>query len=304
MNDQREREGMELGVGLSRALGYVAAWRGKRVVIKLGGRALEEERLGTVVEDIVLMQRAGLVPLLVHGGGPEISDTLERFGHEARFVDGLRVTDRATMEVVEMVLAGGVNTRVVRLVQQAGGRAVGLSGRDGGLLRVEPHPRRELGFVGEVVAVEDDVLTALLSHCFIPIVATLGLGPGGESYNVNADTAAASVAVAMRAEKLLVLTDVRGIRRPTPDGGSELVSELSPATASELVASGVVQKGMIPKLEACLAAITGGVPSAHVVGADLPHSLLVELFTDRGSGTMIRGASTPEPSPGEVETVP
>ena len=301
--DTYDRNGVELGADLSRALGYVAAWRGRRVVIKLGGRALEEERLGTVIEDIVLLQRAGLLPILVHGGGPEISETLERFGHEARFVDGLRVTDRATMEVVEMVLAGSVNTRVVRLVQQAGGEAVGLSGRDGGLLRVAPHPRRELGFVGEVVAVEEAVLGALLSAGFIPIVATLGLGPGGESYNVNADTAAASLAVAVRAEKLLVLTDVRGIRRPGPDGSEQLVSELAPETAAELVTTGVVQKGMIPKLEACLAAIAGGVPSAHIVGADLPHSLLVELFTDRGSGTMIRnearavGSSAPQTEP-------
>lgn len=295
MGEAREREGVELGVSLSRALGYVAAWRDKRVVIKLGGRAMEEKRLGTVIEDIVMMQRAGLLPILVHGGGPEISETLERFGHEARFVDGLRVTDRTTMEVVEMVLAGSVNTRVVRLIQQAGGRAVGLSGRDGGLLRVEPHPRRELGFVGEVVAVEGDVIEALLSRGFIPIVATLGLGPAGESYNVNADTAAASLAVAVKAEKLLLLTDVRGIQRPGTDGAMQLVSELEPETASELIESGVVQKGMIPKVEACLAAIAGGVTSAHIVGADLPHSLLVELFTDRGSGTMIRSGDAVVP---------
>lgn len=291
----------EIGRSLSQALRYVAAWRGKRVVIKLGGRALHAANLGTVIEDVVLMQHAGLSPVLVHGGGPEISSMLERLGLEPKFIDGLRVTDRKTMEVVEMVLAGSVNERVVGQLQEKGGHAVGLSGKDGGLLRVRPHPRaEELGFVGEVSQVETSAVETLIEGGFIPVVASLGVDAEGNTYNLNADSAAASLAVALGAEKLLVLTDVRGICRPESGGGdghdgeeAELISEVNRRSARELMRQGILSRGMIPKVEACLMAIDQGVPRAHILGAALDHGLLVELFTEAGVGTMIRRSTEP-----------
>ncbi len=275
-----------IGISLASSLRYVAAWRNRIVVVKFGGSVLDANELGTLPEDLVLLQRAGIRPVLVHGGGPEITRILERLGKTSRFVNGLRVTDAETMEVVEMVLAGRVNKHLVTLIQQAGGRAVGLSGKDARLLQARRHPSEELGFVGEVERVDPEIVHVLLDAGFIPVIASLGFGPDGVSYNLNADTAAAALAVGLRAHKLILLTDVPGVYREA-DGRQQLLSELTPEEAQALLSSGVVSKGMIPKVEACLVALKGGVPSAHIIGTETPHGLLVELFTESGIGTMI-----------------
>ncbi len=277
-----------IGTSLAHALRYVAAWKDRTVVVKFGGSVLDVRELGTLPEDLVLLQRAGVRPVLVHGGGPEITRTLERLGKPTRFVNGLRVTDAETMDVVEMVLAGRVNKHLVTLIQQAGGRAVGLSGKDARLLQVRKLSGEvDLGFVGEVERVEPEILHVLLDAGFLPVVASVGFGPDGRSYNLNADTAAAALAVGLRAQKLILLTDVPGVYRET-EGRRELVSELTPEQAKQLIASGVISRGMIPKVEACLVALAGGVRSAHIIGTDVPHGLLIELFTETGIGTMIR----------------
>lgn len=280
----------ELGFHLDRALRYVAEWRRKRVVVKFGGRALEKGEMGTLVADLVLLQKSGLRPVLVHGGGPEISRMLERLGIVPKFVDGLRVTDEETIEVVEMVLSGKINKTLVSLIHQAGGRAVGLSGRDAGLLKARPHPRRELGFVGEIDSVDTELIESLLNESYIPVISSLGFGEDGQAYNLNADVAAAGLAVALGAEKLIVLTDVSGIHRPT-DAGKERVAVLDPESARQLIETGVVSSGMLPKLEACVDAVVQGVPSAHIVAAGDLHAVLIELFTDEGIGTMVRKES-------------
>ncbi len=283
-----------IGSSLAQALKYVAAWRGKTVVVKFGGSAVDSADTGTIPEDLVLLQQAGVRPILVHGGGPEISREIEKSGSSSQFVDGLRVTDSAAMEVVERVLGGTVNKRLVNLIAHAGGRAVGVSGKDARVIHARPHERAsELGFVGEIERVEPRIVEVLLQEGFLPVVASLGVGSDGHAYNVNADTAAAALAVAVGADKLVLLTDVPGIYREI-DGGRELLSELSPDEARALVTGGVVSRGMLPKVEAALAAVAGGVPSAHIVGAETPHSLLLELFTRSGIGTMIHPAA-PEP---------
>lgn len=283
-----------IGTSLAQALRYVAAWRGKTVVVKFGGAAVDSLENGTVPEDLVLLQQAGVRPILVHGGGPEITRELEKSGHHSEFQDGLRVTDAATMEVVERVLGGAVNKRLVNLISRAGGRAVGVSGKDARVLHAKPHARAaELGFVGEVDRVEPRIVEVLLEEGFLPVVASLGVGPDGHAYNVNADTAAAALAVAVGADKLVLLTDVAGIYREIA-GGRELLSEISPEEARLLLSSGAVTRGMIPKVSAALDAVQGGVPSAHIVGAEMPHSLLLELFTRSGIGTMIHPVA-PQP---------
>jgi acetylglutamate kinase len=277
----------EMGFHLDRALRYVAEWRRKRVVVKFGGRALEKGEMGTLVDDLVLLQQSGLRPVLVHGGGPEISRMLERLGVEPKFVDGLRVTDAETIEIVEMVLSGKVNKKLVSLIHQAGGRAVGLSGRDAGLLKARPHPRRELGFVGEVEEVDTELIESLLSESYIPVISSLGYGDDGQAYNVNADVAASGLAVALGAEKLIVLTDVPGIHQPSGEG-QERIAVLDPQSAQELIDTGVVSRGMLPKLNACVEAVLQGVPSSHIIAAGDFHGVLIELFTEEGIGTMVR----------------
>jgi acetylglutamate kinase len=275
------------GAALAEALGYVSAWRQLRVVVKYGGHSMTPEGEGTLIEDVALLHRAGVRVVLVHGGGPEISELLERLGVPARFVDGLRVTDEPTMRVVEMVLGGGINKRLVGRLQAFGGRAVGLSGKDGDLLQAVPHERAELGLVGRVTAVDTGVLTTLLDGGFIPVIAPLARGEGGVTYNVNADLAAAAIAGALAAEKFLLLTDVPGVldtRKEPP----RLISELRPDEARSLIQEGVISRGMIPKVESCLSAIDHGVRSAHILSAATPRALLIELFTDAGIGTMIR----------------
>ena len=283
-----------IGSSLAQALRYVAAWRGRTVVVKFGGSAVDSADTGTIPEDLVLLQQAGVRPILVHGGGPEITREIESSGGSSLFIDGLRVTDAAVMEIVERVLGCTVNKRLVNLIARAGGRAVGVSGKDARVIHARPHERAsDLGFVGEVDRVEPRIVQVLLEEGFLPVVASLGVGADGHAYNVNADTAAAALAVAVRADKLVLLTDVPGIYREI-DGGRELLSELSAAEARALVTAGVVSRGMLPKVEAALTAVGGGVPSAHIVGAETPHSLLLELFTRSGIGTMIHPVA-PEP---------
>jgi len=289
----------DFGLYLDRALRYVAEWRRKRVVVKFGGSALEKNELGTLVEDLVLLQKSGLRPVLVHGGGPEITRMLERLEIEPRFVDGLRVTDAATMEVVEMVLAGRVNKRLVTMIQESGGRAVGLSGKDAFLLKARPHPRSaDLGFVGEVESIDTEILEILLDRNYLPVVCSVGWGEDGETYNLNADTVASGIAVAIGAEKLIVLTDVRGIHQATRRGNKRITT-LTPGEAERLLDTGVVSRGMVPKLRACIDAVERGVPSSHIIHAGDKHGVLVELFTDAGIGTMIRAPRRHDKGGGE-----
>lgn len=279
-----------LGHSLSDALGYVARWQGRTVVVKIGGSAMAGIAATTLAEDLVRLARVGVRPVLVHGGGPMITQTLERLGIRSQFVDGLRVTDAPTMEVVEMVLAGSINKQLVAAIQAAGGTAVGLSGVDGNLLQARPRSAGpDLGFVGEVAGVAPEVLRLLLEARVIPVVASLGLDGAGQRYNLNADTAAAALAVALGAQKLILMTDVDGIYRERAEG-RERISELSPQGARELMSDGTVRRGMIPKVEACLDALAGGVASSHIIAAAQAHGLLIELLTEAGTGTMIRPA--------------
>ncbi len=280
----RTNEAVDLGASLAQALRYVNAWKRKSVVVKFGGSVLSAEEQGTVIEDLVLLKGAGVDPVLVHGGGPEITRVLERFGKESRFVNGLRVTDEETMEVVEMVLAGRANKAIVSMIIKAGGNAVGISGKDARLFQAR-RQSAHLGQVGEITAVDTALIGVLSAGGYIPVVASIGIGGDGESYNLNADHAAGALAAAMGASKFILLTDVRGVYRGA-DSGS-LLSVLRAREAEQLIAEGVISRGMIPKVQACLDAIAAGVPTAHIISGALPHALLVELFTEEGVGTMI-----------------
>ena len=277
----------EQGLVIAQGLRYVNAWKGKTVVVKFGGSVLDANGGGTLVQDLVLLKGAGIHPVLVHGGGPEITRVLERLGKESTFVGGLRVTDAETMDVVEMVLAGRTNKAIVSMIIREGGQAVGLSGKDGRMLVARKHRGDvDLGQVGEVHEVHPELVVQLSAQGYIPVVASLGIGEDGMSYNLNADTAAGALAVAVGAGKFVLLTDVPGVYRDY-DGTRELISELRAADVAALIEDGTVSRGMLPKINACLAAIRGGVPSAHIIGGGLPHALLVELFTERGIGTML-----------------
>lgn len=275
---------------LAQALPYIQRYAGKTIVVKYGGAAMVNESLrAAVAEDLVLMAAVGVRAVLVHGGGPEIDAMLRRLGKEPVFVQGLRYTDEETMEVVQMVLAGKVNKELVGLLGRAGGKALGLCGLDGGLLRAERKTDGpDLGLVGEVREVNADVLRAALDGGFIPVVATVsgGLGSDAKSYNVNADTAAAQIAAALGAEKLVLLTDVPGILRDLKDENT-LIKELPRSGIEALKKEGILSKGMIPKVACCASAVDGGVKRAHIIDGRVPHSLLVELFSDAGIGTMI-----------------
>jgi acetylglutamate kinase len=277
---------------LINALPYIQNFRGKTVVVKYGGNAMINENLKTaVIEDVILMACVGIRTILVHGGGPEIEDMLKKTGKESRFVNGLRYTDEETMEIVQMVLCGKVNKNICALIQRAGGRALGVSGIDGALLQARRlHSSGEdLGLVGEIETVDIRLLNSLLDSGVIPVVSSVASGTGGDagrSLNVNADTAAAKIATAMQAEKLILMTDVRGILRSVHDPET-LIKEVSRAGLESLKQDGVVSKGMIPKVDCCSLALDGGVKKAHIIDGRLPHALLIELFTDEGIGTMI-----------------
>ncbi len=273
---------------LVEALPYFKQWVGKVVVVKYGGNAmLNEELKQAVMEDIVLLNTIGVKVVLVHGGGPEINKMLEKIGKESKFVDGLRYTDEETMEVVQMVLTGKLNKDIVGILLQKGGRAVGLSGVDSGLLRAVK-TEKDLGFVGEVTEVNPEIITSLLNDGFIPVVSTVALGEQGDDarYNINADTAAAKIAVALKAEKFVQLTNVPGILRNVDDP-STLIKRIERTAIGSLKATGVIAGGMIPKIDCCETALNGGVPRTHIIDGRVPHSLLIEMFSDRGIGTMI-----------------
>ncbi|BBO23380.1 MAG: acetylglutamate kinase [Armatimonadetes bacterium] len=274
---------------LIQALPYIQAFSGKTVVVKYGGAAMTDEALKReVMRDLVLMRAVGIRPVLVHGGGPEVDKLMRRVGKEPEKVHGMRVTDSDTMDLVEMVLSGSVNKALVAGVQLAGGRAVGLSGKDGGLFLAQPLPVEgvDLGFVGQIIEVRPELLSTLTDSGYIPVLCSIAVDREGQGYNVNADLAAGAVAGALQAEKLIILTDVEGVLSRYPDPAS-LLSQMSPSEAGDLLSGGTVEKGMIPKVQACLTALEGGAHSAHIIDGRRRHSLLIEVFTDAGIGTMI-----------------
>jgi acetylglutamate kinase len=269
---------------LAEALPYLQRYAGATVVIKFGGHAMgEDAALAGFARDIVLIRQVGVNPVVVHGGGPMINDLLARLGIASSFVRGKRVTDAATVEVVEMVLSGLVNKRIVQAINAEGGRAVGLSGKDANLMVCEPDDPA-LGFVGRPVAVDTGVLTSLFTGGFIPVVAPVGAGRAGETFNVNGDTAAGAIAAALNADRLLLLTDVPGIR----DESGDVVTRLSPAEVRDLIARGVIAGGMIPKAETALNAVQSGVRAAVILDGRAPNACLLELFTEHGAGSIIR----------------
>ena len=273
---------------LAQALPYFKQWVGKIVVVKYGGNAmLNSELKAAVMEDIVLLNTIGIKVVLVHGGGPEINKMLEKIGKESKFVDGLRYTDEETMEIVQMVLTGKLNKEIVGILLEKGGRAVGLSGGDSGLLRAKK-TEKDLGFVGEVTDVNPEIVQSLLDNGFIPVISTVAQGEEGDNsrYNINADTAAAKIAVALKAEKFVQLTNVPGVLLKTEDPTS-LVKRIDRQAIPSMKATGVLTGGMLPKIDCCLEALNGGVPRTHIIDGRVPHSLLIEMFSDRGIGTMI-----------------
>lgn len=275
---------------LVQALPYMQRYSGKCFVVKYGGAAMVDDRLkARVMQDIVLLQTVGIKPVLVHGGGKEVSDVMQRMGLQPRFAGGLRVTDAETMEIVEMVLAGTTNKGIVSLIHRAGGKAVGLSGKDGNLMvakKLTPNGQ-DIGYVGEVTRVNPEVIEVLSGVGYVPVISSVAIGEDGQSYNVNADHAAGAIAAALKAEKLIVLTDVPGVLANLKDPTS-LISEMSIAEAEDLLRNGKAESGMAPKLEACITALRGGVHRAHIIDGRQPHAILIEVFTDRGVGTMVK----------------
>jgi acetylglutamate kinase len=269
---------------LIEALPYIKRFAGHILVIKVGGAASAAADLDALLEDVVLLRFVGMRPVIVHGGGSEISAWQERMGIETRFINGLRVTDASTMEIAKMVLTGKVGPDIVARIHTLGAGAIGLSGEDGPTLLVRPRTDSgaDLGFVGEVAQVNGEPLMAILDQGRIPVMASIGLGYDGQAYNVNADTVAAEIAVTLHASKLILMTDVEGVR----DGDGTLISELDAVQARKLIAGGVIRDGMIPKIEAAIRATQGG-SATHIIDARVPHALLLELLTERGVGTMV-----------------
>ncbi len=272
---------------LMEALPYMRRLMGKTIVVKYGGHAMKDDSFqASFAADVVLLKHIGVRPVIVHGGGPQIEATLSRMGKTSTFVDGRRITDDETMEVVEMVLGGKVNREIVELVQQAGGRAIGFTGSDGGLLRVTRKliNGQDLGRVGEPAAVDASVLLAATDAGFIPVIAPIGVDEKGTSYNVNADEVAGAIAAALGAEKLILLTDVEGVL----GAKGELISQISIEQCRRLIAAGTIKGGMIPKMECCIAALSGGVSRTHVVDGRIRHAVLLEIFSDdAGVGTLL-----------------
>jgi acetylglutamate kinase len=271
---------------LAEALPYLRRYSGQTILVKYGGHAMGNGEDGDpFARDIVLLKQVGINPIVVHGGGPQIGQMLQRLGIKSRFVDGLRVTDGETMEVVEMVLAGTINKQLVAAINAAGGCAIGLSGKDGALIRARKLTRNgDLGFVGEPEHIEDRVLATFRQSDIIPVIAPIGVGTDGETYNINADTVAGAVAAAVKAKRFLLLTDVAGVL----DAEKRLIPELTAAEARRLIKHGTISGGMIPKVETCLAAVDGGVEAAVILDGRVRHAILLELFTE-GAGTLIRG---------------
>ncbi|HJM22000.1 MAG TPA: acetylglutamate kinase [Acidimicrobiales bacterium] len=267
-------------------LPYIQRWRGKVIVIKYGGNAMADGALAErFAEDVVLMHQVGMLPLVVHGGGPQIGDLMERLGKEPEFRDGLRVTDAETLDIARMVLVGKVNRDIVGSINVHGPLAVGVSGEDGGLITAAAR-NPELGFVGDVASVDPTLLTKLFSEGLIPVMSTIGADASGQAYNINADTVAGAVAEAIGAEKVVYLTDVEGLYEDFSDKNS-LIRQISANELQGKIDSGRVTDGMIPKIEACISAVNNGVTSAHLLDGRIPHVALLEIFTDAGIGTMI-----------------
>ncbi|MEH3038300.1 MAG: acetylglutamate kinase [Sphingomonas adhaesiva] len=282
---------------LVEALPYLQRYAGATFVVKYGGHAMgDPEAQADFAEDVVLLKAVGINPVVVHGGGPQIGRMLKRLGVESRFVDGLRVTDAETAQIAEMVLAGSINKEIVSWIGRAGGRAVGISGKDGGLVQAEkvgrsdPDPLQgierkvDLGFVGEPVAVDRRLIDTLSADGIIPVIAPIGIGADGHTYNINADTMAGAIAAALGAKRFFLLTDVAGVL----DKQGQLMSDLDPAAVRALREDGTISGGMIPKLETCVAAVEAGVDAAVVLDGRVPHAMLLEIFTKRGAGTLIR----------------
>lgn len=282
---------------LIEALPYIKAFHQKTIVIKYGGNAMIEDDLKkAVVTDVVLMKYVGMNPVLVHGGGPEITAFMEKVGKKPEFVDGLRVSDKETVELAEMVLAGKLNKEIVSLINRSGGKAVGICGKDGGLIiakkklykseTINGATVKDLGFVGEIERVNTEIIETLIQGGYIPVVAPTGVGEQGESYNINADTAAGELAAALGADKLVLLTDVEGIFKD-PTSKTELISTLKSSEVRAMIRDGKIEGGMIPKVQACIRALEGKVTKAHIIDGRIPHSLLLEIFTDQGIGTEV-----------------
>ncbi len=283
---------------LIEALPYIQRFRGKTIVIKYGGNAMVDDNLKHgFARDVVLMSLVGMNPVVVHGGGPQIGSLLERLGKEIRFVEGMRVTDRETMDVVEMVLGGLVNKEIVNLINQHRGKAVGLTGKDGGLIRAKkillkntpakeklPSEIIDIGHVGEVTGIDPEIVKLLDTHDFIPVIAPIGVGEDGQTYNINADTVAGKLAITLQAEKLILLTNTAGVL--ASDG--TLLTGLSAKQVNGLIEDGTIHGGMLPKVRYALDAVNSGVRSAHIIDGRVQHAVLLEIFTDQGVGTLIK----------------
>lgn len=281
---------------LMEALPYIKKFSGKTIVVKYGGSAMEEAKLKeSFARDIVLLEYIGINPIIVHGGGPQIGEFLKKMGIESKFHNGMRITDEQTMDVVEMVLAGDINKEIVSMINRQGGRAVGLSGKDGGLIKAKKLPKEkvtfdhktpeviDLGRVGNVKQVDTTILQTLDQGRFIPVIAPVGVDEKGEALNINADLVAGAIASALKAEKLVLLTDVEGIK----DATSQLIPSIEKAEARRLIKEGVIRGGMIPKVECALKAVDEGVKTAHIIDGRVQHAVLLEIFTDKGVGTVI-----------------
>jgi acetylglutamate kinase len=279
---------------LAQALPYIRKYHGKTMVIKYGGNAMTDPALQQAfAEDVVLLKLVGINPVVVHGGGPQIEAALKRLGKKGEFIQGMRVTDSETMEVVEWVLAGEVQQDIVGLINQAGGKAVGLTGRDGGLIRaqklkltdlVDPSKEHDVGQVGEIVSIDPSVVKALQDDAFIPVISPIGFGEHNESYNINADVVASKLATHLQAEKLLMLTNIPGVL----DKAGQLLTELTPNQIDALCADGTISGGMLPKIEGALNAAKSGVKAVHIIDGRVPHAMLLEILTEQAFGTMIR----------------
>lgn len=280
---------MERAEVITQALPYIKKYTGKVVVVKYGGNAMINEQLKQqVMEDIVLLWLIGVKIVLVHGGGPEINELMGKLGKKAEFVDGLRVTDKETVDIVQMVLAGKVNKTLVNLLEMKGGRAIGLSGMDGRLIEAQLKDEK-LGFVGDIKKIHIKPVTDLLEDDYIPVISTVGCDKQGNTYNINGDTAAAHIAGALGAERLIMMTDIDGILKDKNDP-STLIPEITINDANRLYEDGIVSGGMIPKLECCIDAIEKGVKNVIILDGRVPHSILMELLTNEGAGTMVTGA--------------
>ena len=279
---------------LAQALPYIRQVHGKTLVIKYGGNAMTDPALQKAfAEDVVLLKLVGMNPVVVHGGGPQIEGLLQRLGKKGEFIEGMRVTDAETMEVVEWVLGGEVQQDIVGLINQAGGKAVGLTGRDGAMIRArklvvhdshDPNKEYDVGQVGDIVSIDPSVVKALQDDAFIPVVSPIGFGENNESYNINADVVAAKLATVLQAEKLLMLTNIRGVLNKA----GELLTELTPREIDELCADGTISGGMIPKIAGALDAAKSGVNAVHIIDGRVPHAILLEVLTEQAFGTMIR----------------